>query len=222
MILTTNSMGEFILVPEAANLYEEFAAADAYATLDDQNPNETGSGTFDLYKYYYYYDEENPPETAERRVVVRCSRVYGRYRRFSDLKFDLPWPSPPRLSVTCGPDPTPVEAWLDIRAVTSSFEPETITWNWAYVTGGGNLSLDDAVCSTRLLGTNEEVNEFDLDLSWGAFPHRAELPSAWQNLEAIYGFEFRLRVEALYADRYEIRWHPSISDTHARAYVILV
>ena len=182
MILTTDGRGEFILVAENSNLYEEFVTHEnAFATVSSVFPNAPDHKSFDL---SYTYDNlmGSWPDGDERRVLVKSQYVYGKTRRIKDLKFDLENDYGPSVAIT--PNDGLITVCIRIRAITTEFDPETITWNWAYTQSNLGLSNDYA---DYLLTTGSGI----MDAS--GLPSRPDTPLvAWNALDAIYGFEFRI------------------------------
>ena len=180
MILTTDGFGRFILLAESAPVYEEFVTqATAFATVSSTDPDTAGQGTFDL-SYTYDDDWGGWPVGRERRVLVRSTQLYGKGRRIIDLKFDLQDEYGPILANT----PEINDVFLHVRAVTTDFDPATVTWNWAYAQGHIGLSAQAA---------DYYLAQGSAHASASPFPSRHQMPrTAWNALDAIYGFEIRL------------------------------
>ena len=180
MILTTDGRGEFILVPDAINSYEEFAThKTAFATVVSVWPDETGHEKFEL---SYTYDDimGTWPQGEDERVLVKSQYVYGKDRRIKDLKFDLENDYGPIAEI----DPGMCDVRIRIRAITTDFDPETVTWNWAYTQSNLGLSNNYADYLLSTGGGNMDASPL---------PSRWETPfTAWNALDEIYGFEFRI------------------------------
>ena len=192
----TDGRGEFIMTEEGQNLYEEIAnGASGFATVQSLSPTETGGGRFDL---MYTYDGGGawPAADWEQRVLVRSQHVYGKGRRIRDLKIDAS--DDYHCPVSMIPNTGMCEAWIRIRAITTEFDTESVTWDWAYTQGLLGLSEPRA---NYLLATGSAVVEAS------GLPARRDTPlGEWNELEAIYGFE--LRVEAVGNARtwMQVRW----------------
>lgn len=201
MILTTDGRGEFILVAESDNLYEEFVThEDAFTTLSSISPNDHDHKEFDL---SYTYDDlmESWPDGDERRVLVKSQYVYGKERRIKDLKFDLENDNGPNVAIY--PDEEVTEIRIRIRAITTEFNVETITWTWAYTQSNLGLSNDYA---DYLLTTGSGK----MDAS--GLPSRADTPfAAWNALDAIYGFEFRIEPVGTEREWVQARWQVKLA-----------
>ena len=196
MILTTDGRGEFILVAENQNFYEEFARSEeAFATVNSAQPNEPGQRNFTLSYTYDHYMGSWPAGT-ETRVLVRSEHVYGQGRRIRDLKIDVQDAYGPITSIT--PNDGMCDVRIRIRAITTEFDPATVTWNWGYTEG--RLGLSETYAD-YLLTTGDGI----VDAS--GLPSRRETPlAAWNGLERIHGFE--LRVEPVGGERtwLQVQW----------------
>lgn len=212
MILTTDGRGEFILVHESSNLYEEFANADsAFATVIDVNPDDTGHKEF--YLSYTYDDLMGTwPEGNEQRVLVKSQYVYGKSRRIKDLKLDVQNEYGPIVAIA--PNDESVEVHIRIRAITTEFDPETVTWNWAYTQGYLGLSDDYA---DYLLTSGQGL------MDAAGLPSRHDTPlAAWNALDAIYGFEFRIQPTGDEHEWLQAQWRANLDWLHEPVgYVIL-
>lgn len=212
MILTTDGLGEFILVAECMNLYEEFANhEDAFATINNIAPGDTGHKTFQL-SYTYDHMVGSWPAGLEERVLVKSRYVYGKKRRFKDLKFDLENAYGPIIEVV--PNDQTCDIFILIRAITTDFDPETITWNWAVTQANLGLSGDYA----SYLLTNGQAN---VDAS--GLPSRRNTPlNSWNELDAIYGFELRMEPVGSERQWLQAQWHAKLYWPYPPvAYVIL-
>jgi hypothetical protein len=133
-----DKLGEYVMVAEEYNRYEEFAAsATNYATVDEAHPTVTGSGTFDLYR------ANGDPAGDERRVLVRADHIYGAGRPIERLIFDIVHASSAwlRTSPTLATSipgmfyvPWGADLYVKVRPILTDFDPATVTWDDAYVT----------------------------------------------------------------------------------------
>jgi hypothetical protein len=213
MILTTDGRGEFILVPENQNLYEEFAnQEDTFATVRSAQPDDTGHREFDL---SYTYDDTMGtwPQGEEERVLVKAAYVYGKKRRIKDLKLDLENEYGPMVAVI--PNDGMCDVRIRIRAITNDFDPATVTWNWAYTQANLGLSTSYA---DYLLSTGEGI----MDAS--GLPSRRETPlAAWNGLEEIYGFELRIEPVGTERQWLQAQWQAKLDWSYQPVgYVILL
>jgi hypothetical protein len=190
-------LGETILFASEFNRHEVFAASgDNFATLDEADAGTNFQDAFDL-----YYERGNP-SSDERRVVVHADHVYGSARPVERLLCDVAHDdSDWAFSVTTGvgsPHSLRSIAYLSVRAITSDFDPSTITWTSA-TTGGGALSYS-ATVETLEIGYWEALLWGDNDtLSCNAklatliyLPGPLASDHAWNCEDAIYGFELRV------------------------------
>ncbi len=212
MILTTDGRGEFILVPDTINSYEEFVTSKtAFATVDSVWPNETG---YEKFKLSYTYDDimGTWPEGEDERVLVKSQYIYGKDRRIKDLKFDLENNYGPRVEIT--PNYGLCDVRIRIRAITTDFDPETVTWNWAYTQGNLGLSNDYADYLLSTGGGNMDAS---------GLPSRHNTPlTAWNALDEIYGFEFRIEPSGSECEWLQAQWEAKVNWPHDPvSYVIL-
>jgi hypothetical protein len=212
VILTTDGRGEFILVPESLNSYEEFATqADAFATLTSTSPTLPGQGSFSM---AFTYDDimETWPEAWERRVVVKSSHVYGKTRRMKGLKFDVASSFGPQAAIY--PNDGYCAVNIQIRAITTDFDPASITWEWAYTQGRLGLSEDYA---EYLLTTGQGAMEAS------GLPPRQSVPfPVWNTLESIHGFELRIVPSGDEREWLQVLWSARLDGLgYPVAYVIL-
>ncbi len=217
MTVSRDKLGEFILVSEAFNRYEEFAAsAENFATVDEASPSATGQGAISLYK--------DTAASDERRLLVRSDRVYGEARRAAKFVFDLAFDDPEPTDFVWEHVTTQqangaekhgyvTEVTLAVRAILSEFDPAAITWADAYVTGGGLTLSDDALelCIERASSsvraeacppmnptdpihvTVRSFNTGGAFTDWNFCPETLSgLCDAWNSEAAIYGFEVRI------------------------------
>jgi len=201
VILTTDGRGEFILVSEGRNVYEEFAtSANAFATVSSTDPEETGYQDFNL---AYTYDDvmESWPEGWERRVLVKSNHVYGANRRIQDLKFDVKNAYGPLVTVF--PNDETCDIRIRVRAITTEFDPETVTWQWAYTES--NLGRSETYADYLLTTGSATVEAAGL-------PSRRNTPlAAWNELKAIHGFELRVEPNGGEREWLQALWQATIS-----------
>ena len=152
------------------------------------------------------------PEGEEERVLVKSQRVYGKTRRIKDLKFDLENDFGPIVEVV--PSNGMCDVRIRIRAITSDFDPESVTWTWAYTQANLGLSTEYA---DYLLTTGGGT----LDAS--GLPSRHDTPLvAWNALDAIYGFEFRIEPVGTEREWLQAQWTAKLDSlSDPVAYVIL-
>ena len=200
MILTTDGRGEFILVAECLNLYEEFAnKQEDFTSINNVDVNETGHNTFAV---TYTYDQlmGTWPTGLEWRVLVKSQHVYGKKRRFKDLKFDMSNASGPDLAIM--PYDTSCDVLIRIRAITTDFDPATITWNWAITQSNLGLSAEHA---DYLMGTGGTSGDGTV------LPSRRGTPlAAWNELDNIYGFELRIEPSGSEREWLQAQWHAKL------------
>lgn len=148
-----DKLGEYVMVAEEFNRYEEFALLSGnFTTLDQAHGDVTGQGTFEL-----YYENGNP-SGDEKRVLVHSDYVYGENRQIVHLVFDVVYSSSLWQRSVSG-DTTPngwleipweAELYLKIRPVLTDFDPASITWNSAY--GGGSPLSFGTMASINAMG----------------------------------------------------------------------
>ena len=142
-----DKLGEYVMIGEELNRYEEFAAAaENYATVDEANPTTPGPGTFDLYR-----DKLNTLSN-ERRVLIHSDHIYGKRRPIARLLFDIPcavsqWQRTCVANVPAGPNPGFLYGNLSVKVkpIREDFEPATIDWDdAAALSCGDELTIDFA------------------------------------------------------------------------------
>ncbi len=136
MSVARDKLGEFVLVAEEFNRYEEFAALPGnYATVDEDAKSVSAPGKFDL----YYEQSLGLTAHKDRRVLVRSDRVYGVRRRIARLIFDVVcadslWAKSKTVTSFDGVVAEGYDASLRarVRPVTAEFDPAEVTWASAY------------------------------------------------------------------------------------------
>ena len=184
--------------------YLHIADAEDWCTLDSSNPTTTGHETAIASAFY-------TGETQyHKRALVRLQQPIGLAMPFERLvidaadwgcvhhhfqgEWDTEYPHAGLNSV------------LYVRAITCDFDPETLTWNTAYVTDGGSLTFGSAgsvsLFHTSGAGTGVPLPyEYNIEC-WSSlnmvFPAKNFPAAAAWNGEKIYGFE--IRIDAYGAD----------------------
>ena len=192
----------------AVNLYERFfddnSIDDSLTSLSSSNPDATGLGDAYL-SFTYDKDWGTWPSGVESRILIHSPHVYGSGRRIADLKLD----GRDGLVTVVFDSSVGCEAWISVRAITTDFDPATITWNWAYTEENLGLSADVA---DHFLESGSGI------VSINPFPSRHDLPRSgpyndlsWNQLDAVYGLEFRFKVSTTSEpDWAQMIWNPEV------------
>lgn len=193
-----------IRFPFSRDRYIHIADAADFGTLNNQAASTPDGGTLDPYW-------NKPPGTDhERRVVVKANRSLGvpcpigrlgvqinADEEDSQVEIKLSGSFDEEFGWASGPDVS-----IEVRAIIVDFDPDTLTWNEAYVTDGGLLA-DGGMHATELViplyhhhCRFPELGGYD---AWGyIYPGlpAVSVPSAWNEIELIYGFELRYAVSS--------------------------
>ncbi len=235
---TRDKLGEFILIAEDFNRYEPFAAKAAnYCRLDQEHPADSFPGEFAL--------RREPTASMERRMLVHSDHVYGARRPIAQAIFDVAHATSSWTVTgsTGGSAPVPQSHYqwrfgLAVRPVLDDFDPADLSWDDAYVAGGGFAFGDEVVSETLCLdgvvgcqpqdfpSPNNEPPRAQADVllsgEWpGLLAIKLSNSSAlWNSEEAIYGFEIRMATWAGSASPAIASWTGDVSRTDSVCYVI--
>ena len=221
MVVPKDKLGGFILFADEFNRYEPFAAsAYDYATVDEARPDDTGQCAIDAYR------EEGNASHDERRVLIHSDHVYGN-RRPASFTFNLQhaaeswrdwlYDYAAGMAAAGNEDHTfEVAASLEVRAVTTDFDPAAITWGSAY--GLGSPLTFSQTSLAQALGIHYFTVHVEAPVPpndpatpvpfrvWAGLAQEEALPnvivsgagSGWNDLDAIYGFEVALTLSGSY------------------------
>ena len=204
MEVRNGKLGEHVMYATDFNRYEEFAAAVGnFAMLYGSAPAAAHQNEFGLHL--------DPTGGDERLAVVHSDHVYGKHRQIERWLLDVAV-GDNNAHADFDFDPPIGDCWIYIEArpILVDFDPETLTWDQAYVdyvgsgkglfdsaTPGDEENLGSEVTSRWHVNPREAPIDFDLYFPTWLMAKTTDL-STWNGYDHIHGWEFRFNWDPYY------------------------